>query len=136
MSEQYYEEKAKEFYDLKLGSMSMKELSNKFLSLLRYVPYRIDEKKKIQRFRSCLPASFKDRIDFDNPKTLEEAMMKTELCYGQGRKRERLPNWKTKKISHFDQKRRGFKSNKSFGSKSQNFSKNNYLKNNFKNKVP
>ena len=30
--------------------MSMKELSSKFLSLLWYVPYIIDEKPKIQRF--------------------------------------------------------------------------------------
>ena len=48
LSEQHYEDRAKEFYDLKLGPMSMKELSNKFLSLLRYVPYIIDEKPKIQ----------------------------------------------------------------------------------------
>ena len=68
MCEQYYEERAMEFYDLKLGSMSMKELSSKFLSLLRYVPYIIDEKPKIQRFLSCLPTSFKNRIEFDNPK--------------------------------------------------------------------
>ena len=40
MSKQYYEDRAKEFYDLKLGSMSMKELSSKFLSFLRYVPYK------------------------------------------------------------------------------------------------
>ena len=46
--EQYYEERAKEFYDLKLGSMSMKELSSNFLSLLRYIPYIIDEKPNIQ----------------------------------------------------------------------------------------
>ena len=39
MSEKYYKERAKEFYDLKLGSISMKALSRKFLSLLRYVPY-------------------------------------------------------------------------------------------------
>ena len=76
MSEKYYKERASEFYELKLGSMSMKELSNKFLSLLRYVPYIIDEKPKIQRFLSCLPTSFKDRIEFDNSKTLEEAMRK------------------------------------------------------------
>ena len=76
LSEQYYEDRAKEFYDLKLGSMSMKELSSNFLSLLRYVPYIIDEKPKIQRFLSCLLTSFKDKIEFDNPKTLEEAMRK------------------------------------------------------------
>ena len=34
LSEQYYEERAKEFYDLRLGTMSMKELNSKFLSLL------------------------------------------------------------------------------------------------------
>ena len=34
LSEKYYEERAKEFYELRLGSMSMKELSSKFLSLL------------------------------------------------------------------------------------------------------
>ena len=33
----------------------MKELRSKFLSLLRYVPYIIDENPKIQRFLSCLP---------------------------------------------------------------------------------
>ena len=48
----------------------MKELISKFLSLLRYVPYIIDENPKIQRFLSCFPISFKDIIEFDNPKTL------------------------------------------------------------------
>ena len=59
--------------------MSMKDLSSKFLSLLRYVPYIIDEKPKIQRFVSCLPTRFKDRIEFDNPKTLEEAIRKDDI---------------------------------------------------------
>ena len=59
----------------------MKELSRNFLIMLRYVPYIIDEKPKIQQFLSCLPTIFKDRIDFDNPKTLEEAMRKDYLCY-------------------------------------------------------
>ena len=65
----------------------MKEMSNKFLSLLRYLPYIIDEKWKIQWFLNFLPASFKDQIDFDNAKTLEEAMRKEEFCYEKGKKR-------------------------------------------------
>ena len=73
----------KSFYKLKLGSMSMKELSTKFLNLLIYVPYIIDEKHKLQRFLSCFPTSFKDKIEFDNPKTLEEAMRKAKFCYEQ-----------------------------------------------------
>ena len=52
LSKQYYEERAKEFYELKLGTMNMKELNSKFLSLLRYVPYIVDEKPKVQHFFS------------------------------------------------------------------------------------
>ena len=44
LSEQYYEEKEKEFYELKLGAMMMKELCSKFLSVLCYVPYIVDKK--------------------------------------------------------------------------------------------
>jgi len=81
--EQYFEEKAKEFYELRLGSMTMKELCSKFPSSLRYVPYLVDEKPKIQRFLSCLPIVFKDIIEYDNPGTLEEAMRKANLCFDQ-----------------------------------------------------
>ena len=81
MSKQYYEGRAKEFYDLKLGSMNMKELNSKFLSLQWYVPYIVDEKPKVQRFLSFLPFHIKDIIEYDNPKTLEEAMRKADFCY-------------------------------------------------------
>ena len=78
--------------------MSMKELSRKFLSLLRYLPYIIDERSKIQRFLRCLPTSFKDIIEFDNPKTLEEEMRKANFYYEQSKnKREGIPNWKNKR---------------------------------------
>ena len=71
----------------------MKELNSKFLSLLGYVPYIIDENTKRQRFLSCLPFRFKDRIEYNNPKTLEEAMRNANLCYEQSRnKREGVPN--------------------------------------------
>ena len=61
----------------------MKELCRKFLILLRYVPYIIDEKPKIQRFISFFPLMFKEQIEYDNPKTLEEAMRKENFCYDQ-----------------------------------------------------
>ena len=60
LSEQYYEEQAEEFYELKLGTMNMKELNSKFLSLLCYVPYIVDEKPKVQWFLSSLPFQIKD----------------------------------------------------------------------------
>ena len=80
-SEQYYEERAKEFYELKLGSMTMKYLNSKFLSLLRYVSYLVDEKPKVQWFLSCLTYHIKDRIEYDNPNTLEEAMRKANFYF-------------------------------------------------------
>ena len=76
----------------------MKELCNKFLSLVCYVPYIIDEKQKIQRFLSNLPIMFIERIEYDNPKTMEKEMRKTNLCYDQNKnKRENIPNWKNKR---------------------------------------
>jgi hypothetical protein len=68
--------KTKEFYELRLRQMTMDDLINKFLELLIFVPYIKEDKVKIQRFLSCLPQSYKDRIEFDNPKTLSEVFRK------------------------------------------------------------
>ena len=91
----------------------MKELSSNFVSLLRDVPYIINEKTKIHRFLSCLPLNFKDKIEYDNPKTLEEVMRKDKFCYEQIRnKREGVPNWKVKRTNNFEQRRKSFKFNR------------------------
>ena len=39
LSESYYERKTKEFYELRLGQVAMDDLINKFLDLLRFLPY-------------------------------------------------------------------------------------------------
>ena len=45
---------------------------------------------------------FKERIKYDNPKTMEEAMRKENLCYDQNKnKREIIPNWKNKRREFF-----------------------------------
>jgi hypothetical protein len=54
----------------------MDDLINKFMELLRLVPYIREDKVKIQQFLSCLPQSYKDIIKFDNPKTLSEVFRK------------------------------------------------------------
>ena len=61
--------------------MNMEELINKFLDLLRFVPYIKEEKVKVQRFLSYLPQAYKDKIEFENPKTLDEVLRKARLCY-------------------------------------------------------
>ena len=47
LSESYYERKTKEFYELRLGQMTMDDLINIFLELLRFVPYIKEDKVKI-----------------------------------------------------------------------------------------
>jgi hypothetical protein len=59
----------------------MKYLCSKFMSLLCYVPYILEKNPKIHQFFSFLPISYKDRIEFDNPKTLEETMRKDKLFF-------------------------------------------------------
>ena len=59
----------------------MEEYANKFLELLRYLRYIKDEKLNIQHFLSGLPQSYKDRIEFYEPRTLEEAIRKAKYCY-------------------------------------------------------
>ena len=106
----------------------MKDLNNKFLSLLRYVPYLVDEKPKVQQLLSCLPYYIKDRIEYENPKTLEEAMRKSNFCYEQNWKKESMANWKAKKNkNHYDQKKKEFVPNQnSENNKDINFSNKNF----------
>jgi hypothetical protein len=46
--EKYFDEKTKEFYELKLGQLTIEEYVSKFLDLLRYVPYIKEENEKVQ----------------------------------------------------------------------------------------
>ena len=63
-------------------------------------------------------------------------MRKDKFCYEQSKnKKEGIPNQKNKRTSNFEQRRKGFKPNKSFGNNSRNFSKNNYQGTYFKGKT-
>jgi hypothetical protein len=64
----------KELFELKLGNMTMNEYDKRIFELLKYVNFIKDEKVKIERFLSGLPSLYSDNIQYDNPKTLEEAI--------------------------------------------------------------
>eukprot|EP00253_Pinus_taeda_P029659 PITA_29659 len=81
LTERFYDEKEKEFHDLRLGQQTMDEFINRFTSLLRYVPYLKEEKAKVQQFVSSLPMYMRERIEFDNPKSMDEAIRKARICY-------------------------------------------------------
>ena len=50
LSDRYYDDKIKEFHELRLGQQTMEEYANNFLELLRYVRYIKDEKGEYLAF--------------------------------------------------------------------------------------
>lgn len=48
LCERYYDNKVKEFHEHKLRQLTVDEYTNRFLELLRYVPYIVNEKVKIK----------------------------------------------------------------------------------------
>ena len=88
----------------------MEEYANRFLELLRYVRYIKDEKVKIQHFLRGFPQYYKDRIEFYESRTLEEAIRKDKYCYEQSKGKPNYHKaWKDKKNEKFDQIRKCFK---------------------------
>ena len=78
LSKNFYEKKMKELFELRLGSMTMEEYEKNFLGLLKYVRFIGDEKVKIQRFLSGLPTFYKEKIKYDETKTLTEGIKKAK----------------------------------------------------------
>ena len=81
LSKRYYDDKAKEFHEFWMGSMTNDEYTSKFLELLRYVPYLREEKAKVQRFINGFPVACRDQIELDEPRLLEEAIRNLKHCY-------------------------------------------------------
>ena len=65
---------------------------------------------KIHSFISGLHQSYKDRIEFYKPKTLEEAIRKAKYWYDKSKGKPNYHKaWKDKKNENFDQRKKGFK---------------------------
>jgi hypothetical protein len=109
LSESNYERKTNEFYELRLGQMTVDDMIHIFLELLRFVPYIREDKVKIHRFLSCLPQSYKDKIEFDNPKSLSEVFRKARMCYDQYKQPSKFPkSWKDRKQDRTNQRKKGY----------------------------
>ena len=85
LSEHYYDKKMKGLFELKLRSMTMEAYEKKFLELLNYADFIKDEKVNIQRFLSGLPESYRDKIQYDRPKNLEDPIWKEKHLYEQNK---------------------------------------------------
>jgi hypothetical protein len=78
LTKRYYEKKMREFFELKLGSMTIDEYERSFLKPLKYVSFIKDEAVKIHRYLSGLPPFIGDKIQYDNPNTMEETIRRVK----------------------------------------------------------
>ena len=62
LTKRYYDKNMKEFFELKLGSMTIDEYERRFLELLKYVPFIKDDAIKIQRYLSGMPSFISEKI--------------------------------------------------------------------------
>jgi hypothetical protein len=80
LTKRYYDKKMKDFIEIKLGSMTIDEYERRFLELMKYVSFIKDDITKIQRYLSGFPSFINDKIQYDDPKTLEETIRR-DKCY-------------------------------------------------------
>jgi hypothetical protein len=110
LAKRYYDKKMKEFFELKLGSMTIDEYERRFLELLKYVPFIKDEAVKIQRYLSGLPSFISDKIQYDDPKTLEETIRREKCLYDQHKGKPTFQRaWEDKRKFKKEQRQKGNK---------------------------
>jgi hypothetical protein len=100
----------KEFFELKLESMTIDEYERMFLELLKYVSLIKDETIKIQRYLNGLPSFISDKIKYDDPKTLEETIRQAKCLYDHKKSRptfQKCCEYKTK--FNMDHRKKGTK---------------------------
>ena len=81
MTKGYYDKKMKAFFELKIGSMAIDEYERRFLEVLKYASFIKDETVKIQRYLSGFPSFISEKIQYDDPNTLEETIRRVKFLY-------------------------------------------------------
>jgi hypothetical protein len=90
--------------------MKMDEYEKIFFELMKYVKFIKDEKFKIQRFLSGLLSFCIDKVQYDNPITLEEAIRRENNIYEKSIGRQVFQRtWNDKMKGKRDQRKKCFK---------------------------
>jgi hypothetical protein len=77
---------------------------------LKYVSFIKDETVKIQRYLSGLLSFISEKIQYDDPKTLEETIRRAKCLYDQQKARSTFQkSWEDKKKFKLDQRKKGTK---------------------------
>jgi hypothetical protein len=110
LTKRYYDNKMKEFFELKLGSTTIDEYERRFLELLKYVSFIKDETIKIQRYLSGFTLFINDKIQYGDPKTLEETIRRDICLYDQLKARLSFQKaWEDNKKFKMDHRKKGDK---------------------------
>jgi hypothetical protein len=103
-------EKMKEFFELKRGSTTIDESKRRFMELLKYVFFIKDVTVKIQWYLSGFPSFISDKIQYVDPKTLEETIRRHKCLYDQLKARPAFQKaWEDNKKFKMDQRKKGAK---------------------------
>jgi hypothetical protein len=62
LTKRYYDKKMKEFFEIKLGSMTIDEYERRFLELLKYIAFIKDAQVKIERYMNGIPSFISEKI--------------------------------------------------------------------------
>ena len=81
LREHYYDKKMEEFFELKLGSMTMEAYEKSFLEIMKYKNFVKYEKVNIYRFLNGLRDFYNEKIQYDRPNTLKEVVWKERHLY-------------------------------------------------------
>jgi hypothetical protein len=87
LTKRYYDKKMIEFFELKLRSMKIDEYERRFLELLKYVSFIKDDTIKIHRYLSGLSSFINEKIQYDDPKSLEDTIRRAKCLYDQQKTR-------------------------------------------------
>jgi hypothetical protein len=110
LNKRYYDKKMKEFFELKLGSMTIDEYERRFLELLKYVSFIKDEQVNIKMYLSGLPLIINDKIQYDDPKTIEETIRRARFLYNQHKGGATYQkSWEDNKNNNMGQRKKGTK---------------------------
>jgi hypothetical protein len=97
-------------HHIKMVSMAIDEYERRLLELLKYVSFIKDETMNIQRYLSGIPSFISDKIQYDDPKTLEETIRREKCLYDQKKGKPTFQKaWEEKNKFNKEQRQKGNK---------------------------
>ena len=109
LTKRYYDKKM-EFFEINLGSMTIDEYERRVLELVKYVSFIKDDTVKIQRYLSGFPSFIGEKIQYDDPKTLEDTIRRAKCLFDQQKVRPTFQKaWEDNKKFKMNQRKKGSK---------------------------